>query len=132
MNTNINRLLILACIVGLIILTAMVITQRASGSAPSGLPASVASSSAQVIGTTQRLLFATSTCSARVISTRTQPMMLGFGVYGASDFVPTATTGVLQPASTTVVYDSGQYGCGAVRVISGTVTGDTIHVLETN
>lgn len=130
MDTTFNRVITLAIIVGMIFLTMTMLTSKVFGSAPSGLPASVASTSAQVIGTTQRLLVATSSCSSRVISTRTQPMMLTFS--DNQGVTPTATTGILQPASTTVAYDSGQYGCGAVRVISGTVTGDTIFVVETN
>lgn len=104
--------------------------KRASASAPSGLPATVATSTLGfVMQTTQTLLAATSTCSARIITTRAQPAMLTFSDKPA--VVPTAVTGHLQLASTTVVYDSGQYGCGAVRVVSATPSTDTIDITET-
>jgi hypothetical protein len=129
MNTNINRLITLACIVGLIILTALFLTQRASGSAPSGLPATFSTTTlGYVVGTTQSLLVATSSCSARVITTRAAPVMLTFTDVAGK--VPTAVLGHLQTASTTVVYDSGQYGCEAVRVVSATGVADTITVSE--
>lgn len=98
-------------------------------SAPSGLPSQVATSTlGYPVGTTQSLLFATSTCNARIITTRTQPVMLTFS--DIQGLVPTAVKGHLQVASTTVVYDSGQYGCDTVRVISATLTTDTISVSE--
>lgn len=103
-------------------------TKKVEASTYSGV-ATPASSSAQAIGTTARLLFATSTCASRVVSTRDQPVMLGFGE--PVGFVPTAVNGVLQPASTTAVYEAETYGCGAVMIISGTVTASTVHVVET-
>lgn len=120
----------LGVIIALIILTAMLFTQvnSVNGSAPPGLPAFVSSSSNQTIASTARLLFATSSCSARTISTRAEPLMLGFGEFVG--FVPSAITGVYQAASTTVTYDSGQYGCGAVRVISGTVNSSVVNAIE--
>lgn len=131
-NYKLSLLITSIVFLALVIVGYTVVTARKSfkaGEAQSGLQATVASTSAQVVGTTQRLLVATSTCAARIISTRTQPMMLSFG--DNQGFVPTATTGILQAASTTVAYDSGLFGCGAMRVISGTVTSDTIVVTET-
>ena len=86
----------------------------ALASAPSGLPATVATSSAlSASSRTAQLLFATSTsCSARVITTTGVTMMLTFGDNQGKR--PTGTYGHLQAASTTIAYDSGLYGCGAV------------------
>ena len=87
--------------------------KNANASAPSGLPATVSTTSQETLSTTALQLFATSTCSARIISTSGQPIMLTFSDKQGS--VPTGSFGLIQAASTTVVYDSGQYGCGSVR-----------------
>ena len=117
----------LAIIVGMIILTALFITQRSYGSAPSGLPATVATSTSQAVtAATVRVLFATSTCASRVITSRASPLMLTFSDYNNAS--PSATFGHLQSASTTVTYDSGEYGCGLVKVYPYTT--DTITVTE--
>ncbi len=79
-------------------------------------PATVATTSNPTVGTTASILFATSTCAARTISTTASPIMLTFS--DAQGKVPTATFGVLQAASTTVAYDGSQYGCATVRAYS--------------
>ena len=89
----------------------------AGASAPSGLQADVATSSVFAIAArTSSSLFATSSCAARIIQTGISPIMLTFSNYAGQS--PTGTFGVLQAASTTVVYDSGQYGCGLVKGFS--------------
>lgn len=88
----------------------------AKASAPSGLQATIATTSAPVVTSTATIVIATSTCSARVISTQGSAVMLTFSDYAGQS--PTATFGVLQPASTSVAYDSGQYGCGLVKAYS--------------
>ncbi len=85
-------------------------------SAPDGIPATVATTSAPTVGTTAVRVFATSTCAARIITTYASPVMLTFTDLNGD--VPSAILGHLQPASTTVSYDSGQYGCNAVRAFS--------------
>ena len=85
----------------------------ANASAPSGLPATVATTSVETLSTTALTLFATSTCAARIITTSGQAIMLTFSDNQGA--VPTGSFGTLQAASTTVVYDSGHYGCGAVK-----------------
>lgn len=85
-------------------------------SAPSGLPATMATTSQTTLGTTALSLFATSSCAARIISTTGQAIMLTFSDYAGQ--TPTGSFGVIQSASTTVEYDSGQYGCGLVKGIS--------------
>lgn len=91
----------------------------ASASAPSGLPATIATTSNPTVNTTAALVFATSTnqsCAARIITTYASPIMLTFSQNQGK--IPTGTFGHLQPASTTVAYDSGQYGCNAVYIYS--------------
>lgn len=94
---------------------------RVGASAPPGNIAFMATTSMQAVNTTASLLFATSSCSARIVSTVASPVMLTF--YDASSTsiglnVPSGVFGHLQAASTTVVYDSGQYGCGTMRAFS--------------
>lgn len=117
MSTSFNRITQLAIIIGLIVLTALFITQKTYGSAPSGLPTVVATSTPVVLASqTATVVIATSTCAARVISTTNTQIMLTFSDY--NNTAPTATYGMLQPASSTVAYDSGQYGCGLVKAFS--------------
>lgn len=117
MTKTLDKILMFAVIAGAVFLATLYLTKISFGSAPSGLPATVATSTlAYPVATTQSLLFATSTCSARVITTTTGAVMLHFSDIQGK--VPTAIAGHLQLASTTVTYDSGQYGCDAVRVIS--------------
>lgn len=94
--------------------------QQAHASAPSGLPAYYATSSAHTIGPTIGLngsLFGTSTvsalrnCSSRIISTRGESgIMLSFSTVSSTTL--SGSVGFYQAASTTVAYDSGIYGCG--------------------
>ena len=83
------------------------------GSAPSGLPASNASSSKiAVAGGTVTVPIATSTtCSARVISTASTTINVQVG-----GDEPSAVLGHFVAASSTLVLDGGQYGCGAVKI----------------
>jgi len=112
-----------------VLFTVLVMNRPVDASAPSGLGATVATTTlGYTVQVSQTVLFATSTCAARVVTTRAQPIMLTFSdVQGK---VPTAVSGHLQLASTTVTYDSGQYGCGTFRVISATPSTDTISVSE--
>lgn len=83
------------------------------------LPGTLASTTAitEGTGTGGGLAIATSTCSARVISTSgTSGIMITFSDYAFQ--TPTAIFGNWQGASTTVVYDAALYGCGAVRIFS--------------
>lgn len=84
--------------------------------APAGLASTVATTSQIAVTPTASLVIATSSCNARIISTTASPIMIGFT--DNQGFVPTALVGFLQPASTTVSYDAGMYGCGAVRIYS--------------
>ena len=96
------------------------VQQSALSGAPSGIPTTVATTS-QHLATPGSLnvislLIGTSSCNSRIISTRASEVMLGFS--DVQGFVPTASIGHQQAASTTVAYDSGSYGCGAIRVFS--------------
>lgn len=88
----------------------------AFGSAPSGLQASVATTSVNAVTNTQSLVFATSSCSARIITTSASNIMVTFG--DKQGVVPTGSIGHIQAASTTVTYDGGVYGCDALRIFS--------------
>jgi hypothetical protein len=93
------------------------------GSAPAGLEGTVATSSLLNVSSTAITLIATTSCSARIITTTASPIMLTFSDYNGQ--TPTFQLGHLQAASTTVVYDSGQWGCGLVKAYAfntGTIT----------
>lgn len=108
----------------------------AYASTTSGLPARVATSSTIFVGpnlvtaTTSRttLFTADGTCVTRVISTVGQPILLSFD--NVSSTTPNGATGFIQAASTTVAYDSGQYGCGLVSAY-GYSASTTITIMET-
>jgi len=103
-------------------------SERTLGSAPSGLGATMASSSKQTVTNTAKLLFATSTnCAARIIGTTSTPITLTFTDKNGRS--PDATTGFVQQASTTVVYDGATFGCDAVKVFAPNST--TIEAAET-
>lgn len=102
-------------------------TQLVSGSAPSGLPASNASTSRIVVtaGTVIEPVATSTTCSSRVVATASTSVMIHIG-----DAVPTATLGYWEGASSTSAFDGGIYGCGALKVYpfsTGAIT-----VTETN
>lgn len=98
------------------------------GSAPSGLQATVASTTAEtVLAASAVTIAATSSCSSRVVSTGAQAIVMTFSDYAGQS--PTlAGFGFYQPASTTVAYDSGLYGCGLMKAISGGGANSTITV----
>lgn len=82
------------------------------------LPATIATTSVATVTSTASTVIATSTCAARIISTTgAGGIMITFTDNQGS--VPSATFGFWQPSSSTVSYDSGLYGCGAVKVYSG-------------
>lgn len=105
------------------------------GSAPIGLPATVATTSTIVVGLQEELVIFNGEsagrikfCSSRVISTRADPILINFAGTSSSTATTTVLSSVeghLQAASTTSVYDSGLYGCGywgARSVGSGSTT----------
>lgn len=98
------------------------------GSAASGIPANVATSTNITVTTAASAFFATTTnCVSRTIST-VQPIMLTFSdINGAT---PTAVLGNIQGASTTVSYDAGLYGCGLFKGISASGASGNVTVTE--
>jgi len=101
-------------VIGLIAFALILLTQKSFGSAPSGLPATVSTSSPYTVSIgTSVTLIATSTCAARIVSTGAGAVNLTFS--DISGQTPSGTYGHWQAASTTVAYDSGQFGCGLVK-----------------
>lgn len=100
-------------------------TKMAIGSAPSGLPSTLATSTLLALASrTATTLIATSSCASRVVSTTNSSLMLTFSNYNGAS--PSEVFGHMQIASTTVVYDSGQYGCGLVKAFADTATNITV------
>ena len=106
----------------------------AFASAPSGLPATMATSSTVVVGPNivtptlaHATLFEASNCAARIITTLGTPISLSFAAFSST--TPSATVGHVQASSTTEVYDSGQFGCGLVSAY-GFTSSTTITVSE--
>ena len=113
--TKTSQISISILLLTVLALCSFLFVRSASASAPGGLPSTIATSSNPALAAnTATVIIASSTCNARIISTATTTLMLTF----TDKDTPTATFGVFQPASTTVVYDSGQYGCGQVKALS--------------
>jgi len=94
------------------------------GGASDGIAVNVATTSNPTVGTSAVTVFATSTCLTRVVTTYASPVMITF-----SDRIgqtPTATFGHLQAASTTVVYDASEYGCGLYKMYGFVSTAITV------
>ena len=109
-------------------IVSLTVQDLATGSAPSGLAASFSSASSTDVSSTVGTIFATSSnCAARVISTDDSAIMLTFSQKDGEE--PTGNVGHWQAASTTAVYDSGIYGCDAVRAYS--YTSQNVQVYET-
>lgn len=89
------------------------------GSAPSGLEATEARAQTITVGTSApTTLFATSTgCASRVVTTVSQPIKILFSGVNIATSSMGLTTGHFQAASTTIVYDSGLYGCGVMTAL---------------
>ncbi len=88
-------------------------------------PATVATTTRfALVAATAAAIEATSSCAARIITTYASPIMLTFDA--TSGQLPTGVFGFLQPASTTVAYDAGLYGCGLVTAYSFTAQTITV------
>jgi len=88
------------------------------GAAAPGTAGTMASTSViNLPANTVVTIAASSTCVARVITTGTAG---GLSVTLDDKFSPTGGVGFWQAASTTVVYDAGQFGCGRVKAVSNT------------
>lgn len=103
-------------ILALVLLYAASLSVTAEAGAPDGIAAIVATSSEPTVAASAQVLFSTSTCMSRVISTSASPIMLTFSDWNGSS--PTALIGAVQAASTTVVYNASLYGCGLFKAYS--------------
>lgn len=99
-------------------------TTPTSGSTIAYAVPKIASSSLVVVGpqNVQTIAPVASNCVDRVISTVGTAIQLGFG--GA--VVPTGTTGHVQGASTSITYNNGDYGCGAITGYAAASTTITV------
>lgn len=88
------------------------------------LAGTVATTGPMSVTTTASTVLATSSCAARIISTRESAITLTFSDNQGA--VPTALFGHVQPASTTVAYDGAVYGCNAVKIYSFTTQNVTL------
>ena len=87
---------------------------KAKGEAPPGMRATDASTSQITIpGNTALLVFASSTCISRIITSA--PAQLWISLTDLEE-PPVPGRGHLQNASTTAAYDAGIYGCGLWRI----------------
>ncbi len=93
--------------------------QMRFGNATPGLASFAATTSSDSLAAnTSTAIAATSTCVARIVTTSgVSGVMLLFTDKAGNTLTGTLGT-ALQAASTTVAYDSGQYGCGLVRAFS--------------
>ena len=119
--------------VGLLLLGGIFLFTRDKlfGGAAPGTASSVGTSSQFVLRqNSSSMIFATTTsCVARVITTKEAAIRLTFTAVG--DFAsPTPTFGYVQLASTTVLYDAEQYGCGMTAGISAGDDDTIISVME--
>lgn len=135
MTNNMKDKLFLGVVVLLLISCAFLFGRKKEvtiGSAPSGIPATVATTSSITMAALQVLpLVGTTTgsgCSSRIVTTQAGYLELTFSDYAGQS--PSATFGVYQGASTTVAYDSGLYGCGLLKAYSSAA--QVITVIRTN
>lgn len=127
MNTLTKTLVSVVAIAAITVIAVLgQVAFTAFGAAPSGLPATVGTSTTRhLAAATPTLVFPTSTnCAARVITTASSTVMISFS--DKQSLVPSPTAGHFQTGSTTVAYDSGIYGCDAVRIYSFTAQQITI------
>lgn len=112
------------------------------GSAQSGLMSTIATSSSVSVGQASVVVLFPSTkavtnneqkCSARLVTTDANPIYIGI-VQGSATSTATSTLqlsqGIFQAASTTVIYDSGQLGCGNWIVKGAGAATGTVSISE--
>jgi hypothetical protein len=134
MNKTLKYTIIGTAFVALVAVWSVSQFNLALGSAPSGLPAAYSTATTTQVGPdlNVELFGANGQCSARIVSTQAQPVMLTFFDPSEGNIASTTlsqTVGSVQAASTTAAYDSGLYGCG--RVFGYAAASTTITVVET-
>ena len=113
-----------------------------NASTPAGIPARVATSSAEAsFGTNITLFEASPLCTSRTITTADTGIWMAFEetTQGSVTTPGIASTtisasnrvGIYQAGTTTVTYDASQFGCGIVSGISDTNGTSTLSVMET-
>lgn len=123
MTQTLQKIVLYTVVIGMIavVLYSLYQVNQAHATDATTIPATIATSSLMVVGPqSANTLFATSTCTSRVITTYANPVMLTFSENQGN--VPTAVYGHLQSASTTVAYDAGLYGCGKMKAYGYTAS----------
>jgi len=125
MTNNITKLaiIVLCTLMAFFAFSLVMETRIASASAPSGLTASqrVATSTQVGPGNATKVFSASPNCASRLIRTQGTDIYILFADPTNGDLASTTLSGVAsftQAASTTVSYDGGLYGCGAVYIKS--------------
>jgi hypothetical protein len=145
MTTTLKLLMAVFLVLG-IVAVSLVITlnfsnpKEAHGSAPGGFQTELATTSSRRVNIAERFMFASSTCLARIVTTGEDNIVIGFGHHASGTLRHevdrgglngTFQIGHLQPASTTVSYDAGTYGCGYWTFIGASTGVDsTINISE--
>lgn len=128
---NITLSILALGIIGLTLVLVMKPLDTATGAGWFGYSSYLQHASTTAVGPQTVKTLATAktdgSCKSRVVTTNNNGINLSFGDATLfSSTTLTATKGHYQAASTTVVYDSGLYGCGRMTALgliaSGTVT----------
>lgn len=111
------------------------VTPAKLGGSSLGTVINSATSSVHGLGDAQAFAFyqSSSNCAGRSVTTRSEPIFLGFGVSSSTaTSTVTGTTGVFQAASSTVYYDADRYGCMVMagRLASTATASTTVTVTE--
>lgn len=126
MNITIKNIIAIAItLAAIFVVLANVGGNKSVGALPN-LQSLIATSSTVAVGPQEvKTIFSErSLCAARIVTAVASPLMLSFD----SVLEPTGIRGVLQGASTTVSYESDQFGCGAVKAYAFSST--TISVTD--
>ena len=134
MKDTIKTILISVVVAIIVVFVVKSFVVQPTGQAPSGVTASLATSTVATVGPDEALTVfpIRKNCSSRIITTVGEPIRLSFGEIGDYTVASTTLSGTLghtQSASTTVVYDSGTYGCGRWSIL-GIDASSTIVVSE--
>lgn len=142
MSKSLQTILTFGSLVAILLLAVFIssIALPVQGSAPSGLPATQTYATTTTVGpdgdidgTSVTIFSAVRNCSSRVVSTN-DIIWLSFATPANVGDIASSTiaseVGFAQAASTTVVYDSGLYGCG--RVSGYAIASTTLTVAEFN
>ena len=118
--------LILAVLAIVLVLNLNLERAQNTGGAPPGFKATVASTSALLIGTSANQIVATTTnCVSRILTTTGSTIYLTFG--NENNQTPVAQgLGHYQATNTQVLYDAATYGCGLWKAIGNVAASATL------